>query len=218
MFNVPRTMKQLSTRERRSGMLREPHISPLTDYVHRLRARDDNEYPYFDPADGGIKATMAFLFEKPGPMTVPKGRDKRSGSGFISRDNDDPTAEATYEFFQKAKIRREHTILWNTVAGWNGTRAIKRDELLGGVADLRDLFELLPKLQVVVLVGKKAEKAEALVSEIPNIEVFKSPHPSPLVRASYPERWNSIPAIWKAAGDRAQQLGERRDQENLGSS
>ena len=205
MLNVPRTMKDLSTREHRAKMLSEPHISPLTDYVHRLRARDDNEYPYFDPADGGIDATMAFLFEKPGPMTVPKGRDKRTGSGFISRDNDDPTAEAAHQFFRMAGIERKHTVLWNTVAGWNGTRAIKHQELVNCVADLQDLFGLLPKLQVVVLVGKKAEKAEALVSAISKIDVFKSAHPSPLVRASFPEKWNSIPTIWKAAGDRAQQ-------------
>lgn len=210
MCNVPRTMKNLSTREQRASMLREPHISPLTNYVHRLRARDDNEYPYFDPADGGINATMAFLFEKPGPMTVPKGRDKRSGSGFISRDNDDPTAEATHQFFRTAEIDRKHTVLWNTVAGWNGTRAIRHQELVNGVTDLHDLFGLLPMLQVLVLVGKKAQKAEALVSVFSTIEVFKSPHPSPLVRASNPEKWNSISAIWKAAGDRSQQLGEDR--------
>lgn len=205
MLNVPRTMKDMSTRELRSSMLREPHISPLTDYVHRLRARDDNEYPYFDPADGGINATMAFLFEKPGPMTVPKGRDKRSGSGFISRDNDDATAEAAHQFFRMADIKRERTVLWNTVAGWNGTRAIKQQELVDGVSDLKELFRLLPMLRVVVLVGKKAERVEALISEISAIDVFKSAHPSPLVRANFPEKWNSIPSIWKSAGDRAQQ-------------
>jgi hypothetical protein len=59
--------------------LREPHIARLTDFVNSLRARDGNEYPYFDPADGGVNASILFLLEKPGPMTVPKGRGLREG-------------------------------------------------------------------------------------------------------------------------------------------
>jgi hypothetical protein len=55
------------------------------------------EVPEFDPLDGGVEAQVLFLFEKPGPMTAELGGSKRSGSGFISRNNDDPTAEATFK-------------------------------------------------------------------------------------------------------------------------
>jgi hypothetical protein len=48
--------------------------------------------PDFDPLDGGVNAQVLFLLEKPGPMAAEDG--KRAGSGFISRDNDDGTAEA----------------------------------------------------------------------------------------------------------------------------
>jgi hypothetical protein len=90
----PRTMRLPEVRSARLHALYQPHMAPLTEFVHQLRQRDRNEYPYFDPADGGVNASILFLLEKPGPMTVPTGRGRREGSGFISRDNDDPTAEA----------------------------------------------------------------------------------------------------------------------------
>jgi hypothetical protein len=54
---------------------------------------------------------------------------ERTGSGFISRDHDDPTAEATFHFMRKAGL----------------------DELLS----------LMENLRVIVLVGRKAERARS---------------------------------------------------------
>jgi hypothetical protein len=100
MIDAPhqsRAMRDPAVREARLAALHQPHIAPLTEFVHSLRTREGNEYPYFDPADGGVNASILFLLEKPGPMTVPKGRGLRQGSGFISRDNDDPSAKASPE-------------------------------------------------------------------------------------------------------------------------
>ncbi|WP_338501554.1 uracil-DNA glycosylase [Sphingomonas kaistensis] len=179
------------------------HIAPLTDYVHSLRLRDTNEYPYFDPADGGVNASILFLFEKPGPMTVDKGSLGRVGSGLISRDNDDPTAEATFCFMREAGVPRTSTVTWNTVPGWNGTRRITSSELKAGVRDLSELLALLRKVRTIVLVGRKAERAEASIRELGPYALFRSPHPSPLVRASYPDRWSSIPDLWREAARHA---------------
>src|SRR5688572_18636479 len=111
----PRSLRDPLARAKRTAALREPHIAPLTDYVLSLRARDDRDYPFFDPSDGGVYASMLFLFEKPGPMTVEKGRPGRAGSGFISRDNDDQTAEATFRFMLESGVDRRSTVIWNTV-------------------------------------------------------------------------------------------------------
>ena len=119
------------------AMRRAPHVAPLTDFVEGLRtARPDWEFPDFDPLDGGSTADILFLFEKPGPMTSKGGK----GSGFISRNNDDPTAETTFRFMQEAKLPRKRTVLWNVVPGWNGTRRITGPELLAGVSALKDLL------------------------------------------------------------------------------
>ncbi len=61
----------------------------------------------FDPLDGGIEVRALFLSEMPGPMTA--------GPGFISRNNDDLTAEATFRFMQMAGIPLKLTVTWNVV-------------------------------------------------------------------------------------------------------
>ena len=191
---TPRSMRDSAVRQRRREMLEMPQIAPLTILVEQLRLRNDAEYPYFDPLDGGIDASLLFLFEKPGPMTA--RRDNPKASGFISRDNDDPTAEATFSFMQQAGIPRAETVLWNVIPGWNGTRKITSSELVNGVRDFDKLLPLLRRLRGVVLVGRSAARAGPLINSLP---VFVSDHPSPLVRARYPERWRRIPEKWAEA-------------------
>ena len=115
--DAPRSMRNAGVRSRRKAMLDLPHIAPLTDFATRLRERGSVEVPEFDPLDGGISARVLFLFEKPGPMTAEGG--KRVGSGFISRNNDDATAEATFHFMQQAAIPRKSTVTWNVIPWWN---------------------------------------------------------------------------------------------------
>src|SRR5216684_534625 len=98
--DAPRSMRNAGVRKRRKLMLDLPHIARLTAYAAKLRERGSVEVPEFDPLDGGVDARVLFLFEKPGPMTAELGR--RTGSGFISRNNDDATAEATFYFMQQA--------------------------------------------------------------------------------------------------------------------
>ena len=71
------------------------HMGQLDIFVKRLRATYPKGYvPDFDPNDGGINAEILLLFEKPGRKTDPS----YGGSGFISQDNDDGTANATKKF------------------------------------------------------------------------------------------------------------------------
>lgn len=81
-----------------------PHMQPLVEFVLRMRDRYVDGYvPNFDPDDGGVNAEILFLFEKPGPKTDPT----EGGSGFISQDNNDPTAKATKDFLLKAGVDRK---------------------------------------------------------------------------------------------------------------
>lgn len=188
----PRSMRDAGVRERRRAMLTEPHIAPLNLYTAKLRQQGSGEVPEFDPFDGGIGAEILFLFEKPGPMTS-DGR----GSGFISRNNDDPTAEATFKFMQQAGIPRKLTVTWNIIPWWNGTRKITGQELQKGLACLDELIRLLPRLRAVVLVGKHAARAQGhLNTAYPHLTLITSAHPSPLARASNRELWESIPREW----------------------
>lgn len=192
-----RAMRHQDEPGRRRLLLTCPHIAPLAAYAASLRG-PGKEVPEFDPLDGGTGARVLFLFEKPGPMTSVEGApSRRQGSGFISRDNDDPTADAVHKFMHQAGLPRDRTVLWNVVPWWNGTRKITAGELLNGVAEVGRLVELLPELRAIMLVGRKAERARPLLAMRP-IPIFVSLHPSPLVKARWPERWAGIPECWRA--------------------
>jgi hypothetical protein len=185
-------------------MLIEPHVAPLAEYVEGLRrANPGVEFPDFDPFDGGINARVIFLFEKPGPGTSVRGK----GSGFISRNNDDRSAEATFGFMLQIGLPRSATVTWNVVPGWNGRREILPAELRGGIADLSGLLPLLPRLRRIVLVGKRAKRARPLLEPL-GLEIFHSDHPSPIVRARSPTRWAAIPHAWQQAAVGLEEHGE----------
>ncbi len=178
--------------ERRRAMLSEPHISSLAAFASGLR-RAEYYVPDFDPCDGGVDADILFLFEKPGPKTAPP-----SGSGFISRDNDDPTAEATKCFMEQAGIDRARSVIWNVIPGWNQTISIKREELRDGFAKLDLLLPKLINLKTIVLVGRKAQSAAPVLAPY-GFRIVCSYHPSRRVKHSMRDRWEAIPYEWAKA-------------------
>ena len=198
LIDAPRTLARPEAIADRRQMLSEPHIEPLARYVASLRAKHpDCQFQDFDPLDGGIHADMLFLLEKPGPMTSPTGR--RPGSGFISRNNDDPTAEALFTFMLQAGIARKRTVLWNVVPGWNETIKITGRELRQGIEELRNLLLLLPKVKTAVLVGQRAQKALPFMQAL-DLHVFTSAHPGRQVYRFNREQWDAIPGQWRMAG------------------
>src|SRR5258706_115852 len=169
----PRSMRDVAVQQRRTAMLYEPHVARLNAFAAKLRER--GEVPNFDPLDGGEAAPALFLFEKPGPMTAEGGSRKRAGSGFISRNNDDPTAENIYNFMQRAGIPRRQTVIWNVVPWWNGTRKVTAQELREGTACVKELITVLKSLRVVVMVGSQAAKAKPFLKTT-GLELFTSCH------------------------------------------
>ena len=191
--DLPGSLRDPDVMERRKAMLTLPHVAPLTEFAKELRTRHAGIFiPDFDPLDGGIDAAILFLFEKPGRKTDAAN----GGSGFISRNNDDPTAKATFRFMNDAKIPRRDTAIWNVIPWWDGRRQFTGDELTKASTELDQLLQLFRRLHTVMLVGLTSAIARP---HLQNLRVLNSPHPSPLVRARYPGRWNSIPACWAAA-------------------
>lgn len=199
--DAPRTLRSPEAVALRRAMLTEQHIAPLASYVGGLRLKHpDWEFQDFDPLDGGVEADILFLLEKPGPMTSPTG--KKQGSGFISRNNDDPTAENLFTFMRTAGIERKRTVLWNVIPGWNTTIKYDAAEIRRGVEELRHLLPLLPNLRTVVLVGKPAQRARRLLHAVrPDLLIHTSAHPSAQVYRFNPEQWRAIPDQWRVAGE-----------------
>lgn len=198
--DTPRTLRSPEVIALRRAMLTEPHVAPLAEYVAGLRLRHpDWEFQDFDPLDGGTEADMLFLLEKPGPMTSITG--KRVGSGFISRNNDDQTAENVFNFMRAAGIERKRTVLWNVMPGWNATIRYNAAEVRQGVEEIRHLLPLLPMLRTVVLVGGPARRALRLLQALrSDLLIHTSAHPSGQCYRFNPAQWNAIPSQWEIAG------------------
>ncbi|MBB2981412.1 MULTISPECIES: uracil-DNA glycosylase [Burkholderiaceae] len=198
-IDAPRTLRDPQAIAQRRAMLAEPHIAPLALYVQGLRAQHPTwEFQDFDPLDGGVQADTLFLLEKPGPMTSPNG--KKQGSGFISRNNDDPTAEAVFRFMEEAGIPRKRTALWNVIPWWDKSIKFTSAEVRRGIEELRNLLPLLPAVRTVVLVGGQARRALPMLQALrPDLRICTSAHPARQVYRFNPEQSKAIPAQWRAA-------------------
>ena len=86
-------------------------------------------------------------------------------------------------------------MLWNAVPWWNGTMRIMAAERRRGLDCVPRLLARLPRLRAVVLVGHTAGHARTALA-MSDVGVFASAHPSPQVRAAFPDRWRAIPDDW----------------------
>jgi uracil-DNA glycosylase len=155
-------------------------MQPLVRFVKDLRESAPAPVADFDPYDGGIEAEVLFLLEAPGPQTA--------RTGFMSRDNPDATAKAWLELNAETGLPRERTAIWNAVP-WIVRGAPSSDELHAAEPHLRHVLTLFPHLRVIVLVGRKAESAAAVVQYVvPNdVVLLRCPHPSPQNLRTRPE-------------------------------
>lgn len=171
-------------------------MQPLAGYVRALRTRASGYVPDFDPLDGGVRARLLLLLEKPGPKTFPP-----RGSGFVSRDTDDPTAWAIRRFMLQAEVPRRATVLWNIVPWWNGTIAMTAAERRLGAAEVPALLALLPALRGVILAGNAAWELGGAQFHDAGLPLFRCVHPSPQARAgpASSARWLQLPHIWREA-------------------
>lgn len=198
LTDTPKLLGDVRAKSERIQLLGSPHIAPLTNYVKQLRLEvgPGAGIPYFDPWDGGIEAEALFLLEAPGAKAI--------SSGFISRNNPDETAKNMFELCHEAGLDRKATVLWNVVPWYIGTgskiRAATPTDLEAGLKPLPRLLELLPKVKVVVLMGRKAERARPQINGI-KYRVFTSPHPSPLFVNNAPGNREKILSVFRQVAE-----------------
>ena len=189
-------------RERRVAALGQPHLRPLAALVETLRARHpERSIPHADPADGGVDARVLLLLEAPGPQSV--------ATGFVSRDSPNGTARNLRALLESAGIERRAVLLWNVVPWYVGDGRRIRPVGPRDVAEARDalgaLLDLLPRLERVVLVGRKAQTVEPWLRERhPHLPLLATWHPSPQVfnisRTKRAEAQATFDALGRALG------------------
>jgi len=198
----PRTHRDPAEVERKLALLDAEHVRPLTDLVRRLReSKPNSAVPYFDPTEAGIRARILLLLEAPGPRAA-----LDAGSGFVSPDNDDRSAENMWRLLQEAEIdRAKDVVTWNVVPWYLGDGTKIRPARSSDLAETREateeLLSLLPDLQVAVLLGKPAAKAWRALDV--DLEAIEAPHPSPLNLNTRPERRDELRQALVGARSRA---------------
>jgi hypothetical protein len=125
-----------------------------------------------------VGARVLFVARDPGPKT----QGEQGGSGFLSLENDDASAERFATLLEEAGIPATETLPWNAYP-WYINRDPRAAELEDGVEPLARLLGLLPRLRVVVLLGGSAQdgwrrlerRHPALVS---GLEIVRTYHTS----------------------------------------
>jgi Uracil DNA glycosylase superfamily len=99
-----------------------------------------------------VAARVLCVLRDPGPKT----NDERGGSGFLSPENDDPTARRFAALLDGAGIPVSEILAWNAYP-WYVNHKPSPAELEAGVEPLRRLLGILPRLRVVILHGGSAQ-------------------------------------------------------------
>lgn len=176
-------------------------MQPLVEFARQVREETGGEVPDFDPDSGGAHARALFLYEAPGARSTNTNgpRKQATGSGLISPDNNDQTAENSWRLYQDANLPRCQTLVWNIVPWYIGTtskiRSPNSDDLSQAQPYLDRLVRLLTRLEVVVVFGDRARDGwlrYLLRPDAPLLPTLACPHPSPKVLNTRPQQRDLI--------------------------
>ncbi|MGV9923384.1 hypothetical protein [Nocardia rhamnosiphila] len=137
----------------------DDHVADLNRFVDSLRSKQNGFVPYVSPEFGGREARVLLLNLSPGKGTDPA----QGGSGFLSLRNPDGAAERLGEGIVAAGLPADNCVAWKIypwyMRGLSDKPATeRRNHMAVGFPLLRDLFDLLPELRVVVAFGEDAKE------------------------------------------------------------
>jgi hypothetical protein len=176
-------------------------VAALNERVQSLIGRCRRDVPWFDPQGGGVRARILVLLESPGPKSI-----GGPGSGIISPDNDDTTAENFFLLRERAGISRKWLVHWNAAPWYLGQRRHpSASDILAGAQFLAEVIPSLVRLRVVFLGGDYADKCWTLFKRL------SGSNPAQEIRTWHPSRL----AIGTVANATQTERNTRRQREFL---
>jgi hypothetical protein len=128
-------------------------VAAINRFIDELGAGHEAGHPpYVPPICGGVDGLLLSVSRDPGPKA---GGIK--GSGFLSVENDDPSAERMGQFLRNAGIEYGYVLPWNAYP-WYINNDPTAEQLSAGVEPLRKLIGLMPRLRAVTLHGAAAAR------------------------------------------------------------
>jgi hypothetical protein len=158
--------------------LQLPHVAPLVAYADQVAAAYElapGAVPYPDPGHGGTEAEVLFVFSHPARVS----ENSLDGSGLLSLENQDDAAAVCFDHCVRVGLAFDRLMLWNAVPAPlpKGTSQPTSPHVRKGAAWLPGLVELLPRLQVVALLGTVARDAWALTCADNGLPTVVGPSP-----------------------------------------
>ncbi|MCU1418179.1 MAG: hypothetical protein JWP32_2353 [Schumannella sp.] len=167
----------------------DARVRDVNGFVRKLRKEHpDTGVPFIAPHYNGANARVLVLSSNPGPKAT-----EPAGSGFLSRENRDFSAMRMSQVCEAVGLSDEDAIPWN-VCPWDVHEQVKADGTLPtplireGLEPLRELFDVCPRIRVVIAHGTDAKRAMRLFlnpkhygafAEERELQVFETRHTSP---------------------------------------
>ncbi|MEU2124569.1 uracil-DNA glycosylase [Nocardia niwae] len=152
----PRALAQRRVRRERAAALEMSHVRELNHLISRIEADTGfANLPCIDPLFGGVAAEVLFVLKAPEGDANPAITGKR----FLSWDNDDVGAENFFRTCAEYGLDRRRCTAWNACPFPIEGDSPSRSELSRAEPYTRRMLGLLPRLRVVVLLGRPAQHA-----------------------------------------------------------
>jgi uracil-DNA glycosylase len=149
-----RAMAEPSFRDRMHDYASNDRVGPLNRWIATLCDKD-RWMPRIAPTYGGVEAEVLFLLQDPGVAPA-------SGGGFLCHQNDDPSAELFARGLDHADLPASRATAWNAYPWYRADHARPSSaEVASAFPVLADLLDRLPRLKVVVPMGRVAQDAWA---------------------------------------------------------
>lgn len=151
--------------------IRDPRVATVNAFCDELMIEiPGSRVPYVAPHSNARNARVVSLLSNPGPRA-----SGLNGSGFISRENDDPSAERMGRVWEMAGLSDEDAFLWNAYP-WHVHETYPNglpDELVDiGLSALRRLLELHPEVTAIVAHGGDARRSARRFLDSPDHRAF----------------------------------------------
>jgi len=159
-------------RRSQEAALAEERMLPFVEFTSRLRAEHPelpglpDIAPHYDP----LSARVLSLSSNPGPRA---GGEK--GSGFLSVENDDASAERLLQVYSSAGLASDHVVPWNAFPWYVHDRmpdGLPQHYIEEGVHALHRLLELCPNVVSIVAHGGDAHRSARMLRSTRYVGAF----------------------------------------------
>jgi hypothetical protein len=156
-------MADAEFRDAQLAQVFDPRVRAVNELCDALSLEKPGvSVPYVAPHYNAANATILTLSSNPGPFAIGADGDTDTHPGFLSLENDDPSAERMSEVFATVGLSDEHVLPWNAYP-WYVHQAypngLPEGLLAEGLDPLKKLLELHPQIRTVVAHGKDAKRA-----------------------------------------------------------